>query len=157
MFRCVAGRALRPRLVPQYLQPHIWHRLHPAPPPPKTEPPPKPLTGEPENVTAQQQRRTDWRIVKTLVNNVWPKNDWKNSGHSCIRVWPTHILQAAKCPSPADLFKNIIDTLNMDIAAASTAWTIAGTLVLGYGAARIGSAVFGELLNAVFANIGQSA
>ncbi|KAJ7168631.1 iron-sulfur clusters transporter ATM1 [Mycena filopes] len=128
----------------------------PAPPPSKNEPPPKPLTGEPENVTAQQQRRTDWRIVKTLVKHVWPKNDWKTRG---TVVFGFGLLISSKLLNVQVplIFKNIIDTLNMDVAAASTAWTIAGTLVLGYGAARIGSAVFGELLNAVFANIGQSA
>lgn len=71
------------------------------------------------------------------------------------------------------IFKNIIDSLNLDIASTATAWTIAGSLVLGCtsamlfhvfivlnhldGAARITSAVFAELLNAVFANIGQGA
>lgn len=27
--------------------------------------------------TAAEQRRTDWTIVKRLMVNVWPKNDWK--------------------------------------------------------------------------------
>jgi hypothetical protein len=27
--------------------------------------------------TAAEQRRTDWTIVKRLMINVWPRNDWK--------------------------------------------------------------------------------
>jgi len=27
--------------------------------------------------TNAQQRRTDWRIIKRLMINVWPRNDWK--------------------------------------------------------------------------------
>ncbi|KAJ7471401.1 P-loop containing nucleoside triphosphate hydrolase protein [Mycena galericulata] len=108
------------------------------------------------HVTAQEQRRTDWRIVKTLVKHVWPKHDWKTRG---TVVFGFGLLISSKLLNVQVplIFKNIIDSLNMDVASTSTAWTIAGTMVLGYGAARIGSAVFGELLNAVFANIGQSA
>ena len=32
---------------------------------------------EPTVPTAAEQRRTDWTIVKRLMINVWPKNDWK--------------------------------------------------------------------------------
>ncbi|KAF8626114.1 hypothetical protein AX17_006609 [Amanita inopinata Kibby_2008] len=39
----------------------------------------------------------------------------------------------------------------------STVWVLGGALIVGYGAARIGSTLFSELLNAVFANIGQRA
>ncbi|KZT23112.1 P-loop containing nucleoside triphosphate hydrolase protein [Neolentinus lepideus HHB14362 ss-1] len=55
------------------------------------------------------------------------------------------------------LFKNIIDALNLDIAANSTVWVVCGSMVLGYGAARIGATLFSELLNAVFASVGQRA
>ncbi|KAF8176135.1 P-loop containing nucleoside triphosphate hydrolase protein [Mycena galopus ATCC 62051] len=98
----------------------------------------------------------DWKIVKTLVKHVWPKNDWKTRG---TVVFGFGLLISSKLLNVQVpiIFKHIIDSLNLDIASASTAWTIAGTLVIGYGAARIGSAVLGELLNAVFANIGQSA
>jgi len=72
------------------------------------------------------------------------------------------------------IFKSVIDSLNVDISSASTVFVIAGSLILGCeqlitppkitlmrlpvdGAARIGATLFGELLNAVFANIGQRA
>jgi ABC transporter ATM len=72
------------------------------------------------------------------------------------------------------IFKNVVDSLNVDIHSGSTVWVLAGSLILGCksltcfdlkiklipivdGAARIGATVFGELLNAVFANVGQRA
>lgn len=57
------------------------------------------------------------------------------------------------------LFKSIVDALNVDvdILASSTAWMLAGSLIIGYGAARIGSTLSSELLNAIFAKVGQAA
>ena len=74
------------------------------------------------------------------------------------------------------IFKNVIDALNVDIASGSTVFVVTGSLILGCelgwlslkththvfgwevdGAARVGATLFGELLNAVFANIGQRA
>jgi ATP-binding cassette, subfamily B (MDR/TAP), member 7 len=73
-------------------------------------------------------------------------------------------------------FKNIIDQLNVDFSAVSasgvqaTVLTVAGTAIIGCspsvislwltrvdGLARIGSAVFQELRNAIFANVAQKA
>ena len=48
--------------------------------PPKAEQPksePKPPA---DNPTRAEQRRTDWTIIKRLLTNVWPKNDWKTRG-----------------------------------------------------------------------------
>ena len=48
--------------------------------PPKAEQPksePKPPV---DNPTRAEQRRTDWTIIKKLLTNVWPKNDWKTRG-----------------------------------------------------------------------------
>ncbi|KAJ7111961.1 iron-sulfur clusters transporter ATM1 [Mycena epipterygia] len=141
----------RPRLA-YYPLSRAFQQL--APPPKKEDPPPK--RNETEHVTAKEQRRTDWKIVKTLVKHVWPKNDWKTRGTVLFGFGLLISSKLLNVQVPL-IFKNVIDSLNMDIASTATAWTIAGTLVVGYGAARIGSAVFGELLNAVFANIGQSA
>jgi hypothetical protein len=46
----------------------------PPPPPPATPPPPSP---EP---TLAQQRKSDWAIIKRLLENVWPRGDWKTRG-----------------------------------------------------------------------------
>lgn len=89
------------------------------------------------------------------------------------------ILQLLNVQVPA-LFKSIIDSLNIEMTADSTAWILAGSVIIGCmyltitcvhleiliryfksifadGAARIGATLFTELLNAVFANVGQRA
>lgn len=48
----------------------------PSTSPTSAKPPPTKPTDEPPP-TAAQQRRTDWTIIKRLMVNVWPKNDWK--------------------------------------------------------------------------------
>ncbi|KAJ7074357.1 P-loop containing nucleoside triphosphate hydrolase protein [Mycena amicta] len=122
----------------------------PAPPPKKDAVKPTDIIG---NVSAKEQRQTDWKIVKTLVKHVWPQNDWRTKG---TVIFGFGLLISSKILNVQVpyIFKNVIDSLNMDLAATSTAWTVAGALT---APARIGSSVLAELLNAVFANIGQSA
>jgi ABC transporter ATM len=55
------------------------------------------------------------------------------------------------------LFKETIDSLNITFPADSTVMAIAGTAVIGYGAARLGSMIFQELRNAVFSVVAQRA
>lgn len=48
--------------------------------------------------------------------------------------------------------------MNIDFAAVGgTAWTVAGSMVVAYGATRIGAVLFQELRNAVFASVAQKA
>ncbi|KAF8808646.1 P-loop containing nucleoside triphosphate hydrolase protein [Phlegmacium glaucopus] len=106
--------------------------------------------------TQSEQRRSDWGIIKRLLVNVWPKNDWKTRW---IVLLGFGLLVSSKVLNVQvpQIFKNVVDSLNVDITASSTAWLLAGSLILGYGAARIGATLSSELLNAVFANIGQRA
>jgi ABC transporter ATM len=48
--------------------------------PPKPEQPKSEPKLLPDNPTRAEQRRTDWTIIKRLLTNVWPKNDWKTRG-----------------------------------------------------------------------------
>lgn len=109
-----------------------------------------------DNVTVKEQRRKDWIIVKRLMSHVWPKDDWGTRGRV---VFGFGLLIAGKVLNVQvpQLFKSVIDALNLDVMADSTVWVVAGSLILGYGAARTGATLFGELLNVVFANIGQQA
>jgi len=55
-------------------------RLHPRPSPPlslhfSTSPRLRNQHG-PEHVTAKEQRRKDWMVVRRLIGNVWPEHDW---------------------------------------------------------------------------------
>ncbi|KAK9326283.1 P-loop containing nucleoside triphosphate hydrolase protein [Lipomyces orientalis] len=48
--------------------------------------------------------------------------------------------------------------MNIDfVGYAGTVWTVVGAIIIGYGAARIGSSLFGELRNAIFASVAQKA
>jgi hypothetical protein len=35
---------------------------------------------EVQHLTKAEQRRSDWAIIKQLLANVWPKNDWRTRG-----------------------------------------------------------------------------
>ncbi|KAF4613576.1 hypothetical protein D9613_007429 [Agrocybe pediades] len=113
--------------------------------------PPKPI-----HPTNAEQRRTDWSIIKRLMVNVWPENDWRTR---LTVLGGFGLLVTAKVLNVQvpQIFKNVVDALNVDITSESTVWVLAGSLILGYGAARMGATISGELLNAVFANIGQRA
>ncbi|PFH48386.1 hypothetical protein AMATHDRAFT_42317 [Amanita thiersii Skay4041] len=106
--------------------------------------------------TAAQQRQTDWRIAKRLLENVWPRGDWKTRGTVLFSFTLLIGAKVLNVQVPL-LFKSVVDALNVEMNADSTVWVLAGALVLGYGGARIGATLFSELLNAVFANIGQRA
>ncbi|KIK66870.1 hypothetical protein GYMLUDRAFT_37940 [Collybiopsis luxurians FD-317 M1] len=131
--------------------------------PDKSSQPPQPAPGslnplEPAQVTAAEERKSNWKIIKNLMVNVWPKNDWKTRGTVILGFAFLVSGKVLNVQVPL-LFKQIIDALNipLDPSSSATVWTIAGATILGYGAARIGASVFSELLNAVFANIGQRA
>ncbi|KAH7884336.1 P-loop containing nucleoside triphosphate hydrolase protein [Phlebopus sp. FC_14] len=109
-----------------------------------------------DHVTAQEQRRKDWMVVRNLIGNVWPKDDWATRARVVLGFGLLIGGKVLNVQVP-QIFKNVIDALNLDVSASSTVWVVAGSLILGYGAARIGATLFGELLNAVFANIGQRA
>ncbi|KAG1722225.1 P-loop containing nucleoside triphosphate hydrolase protein [Suillus paluster] len=87
---------------------------------------------------------------------VWPKNDWGTRGRVVLGFGLLIAGKVLNVQVP-QLFKSVIDALNLDAMADSTVWVVAGSLILGYGAARTGATLFGELLNVVFANIGQQA
>ncbi|KAI6155296.1 P-loop containing nucleoside triphosphate hydrolase protein [Pisolithus tinctorius] len=104
----------------------------------------------------REQRRKDWMVVQKLMENVWPKNDWSTRGRVILGFALLISAKVLNVQVP-QLFKHIIDVLNIDVGTQSTVWVVAGSLILGYGAARVGATLFGELLSAVFANIGQRA
>lgn len=55
------------------------------------------------------------------------------------------------------IFKLIVDALNTEPAVGASVMTVAGTVLVGYGAARLGSALFQELRNAIFGRVAQRA
>ena len=108
-----------------------------------------------QTVSNKEQRKADWAIMKEMSRYLWPKDDLGAK----VRVSTAFgLLVGAKLLNVQVpfYFKNIVDSLNIDFAAlGGTAWTIGGSMIIAYGATRIGAAVFQELRNAVFASVAQ--
>ncbi|RJE20657.1 hypothetical protein PHISCL_07000 [Aspergillus sclerotialis] len=115
----------------------------------------------------KQQRKADWAIMKEMAKYLWPKacfhevseliDDWGTK----LRVGTAlSLLVGAKVLNVEVpfYFKSIVDSMNVDFAAlGGTAYTVAGSMILAYGATRIGATLFQELRNAVFASVAQKA
>jgi ABC transporter ATM len=107
--------------------------------------------------TAQEQRKADWAIMKEMSRYLWPKDSLSTKLRVGLAV---SLLVGAKVLNVQVpfYFKSIVDAMNIDIGATGgTAATIAGTMILAYGATRIGATLFQELRNAVFASVAQKA
>ncbi|EOO00606.1 putative iron-sulfur clusters transporter atm1 protein [Phaeoacremonium minimum UCRPA7] len=107
--------------------------------------------------SAQEQRKADWAIIKEMSHYLWPKG----SPGTKLRVGlAVSLLIGAKVLNVQVpfYFKSIVDAMNIDVASVGgTATTVAGAMIIAYGATRIGATVFQELRNAVFASVAQKA
>ncbi|KAL2814850.1 P-loop containing nucleoside triphosphate hydrolase protein [Aspergillus cavernicola] len=105
----------------------------------------------------KEQRKADWAIIKEMAKYLWPKDDWGTK----VRVGTAlSLLVGAKVLNVEVpfYFKSIVDSMNVDFAAVGgTAYTVAGSMIIAYGATRIGATLFQELRNAVFASVAQKA
>ena len=110
-----------------------------------------------QTVSNKEQRRADWAIMREMSRYLWPKDDMGAK----VRVTTAFgLLVGAKVLNVQVpfYFKSIIDSMNIDFAAlGGTAWTVGGAMIVAYGGARIGAALFQELRNAVFASVAQKA
>ncbi|KAI8314050.1 Iron-sulfur clusters transporter [Colletotrichum sp. SAR11_59] len=119
------------------------------------KPPADPLATPEKN--AQEQRKADWAIMKEMSRYLWPKDSLSTKVRVGLAV---SLLIGAKVLNVQVpfYFKSIVDAMNIDFGATGgTAVTIAGSMILAYGATRIGATVFQELRNAVFASVAQKA
>ncbi|CAL1717355.1 unnamed protein product [Somion occarium] len=144
---------------PRSLTAFIFSACRPHPTSSEAAPVKKPtkvLAGDGVHVPRAEQRRNDWNIIKRLAKHIWPENDWSTRGRVLAGFGLLISAKLLNVQVPI-LFKSIIDALNVEMTAESTVFVVAGSLILGYGAARIGTTLFSELLNAVFASVGQRA
>lgn len=136
------------------------HSSHP-PQNPTPDPPNPSSAAQGEALAAEkgQQGMTDWEIIRQLGGYVWPKDNpeyrWRVAGASVLLVGA----KALNVTVPF-IFKYAVDILTADPTGATAAATplvtlMPATLLLGYGAARAGSALCNELRNAVFAKVVQ--
>ncbi|EPS33228.1 hypothetical protein PDE_08190 [Penicillium oxalicum 114-2] len=108
-------------------------------------------------IANKEQRRADWAIMREMAKYLWPKDDWGTK----LRVGTALSLLVGSKILNVEVpfyFKSIVDSMNVDFATlGGTAYTVAGSMIIAYGATRIGATVFQELRNAVFASVAQKA
>jgi len=95
--------------------------------------------------------------MKDLSRYLWPKDSWGDKTRVLLALG---LLVGAKVlnVNVPFYFREIVDSLNVDFAATGgTVTTVAGAMILAYGAARIGAVVSQELRNAVFSSVAQKA
>lgn len=110
-----------------------------------------------KDLSKKEQRQIDFAIMKEMVRYLWPKGEFGTK----VRVATAlSLLVSAKIlnVNVPFYFKSIVDSMNIDfLTVGGTAWTVAGSMIVAYGATRIGATVFTELRNAVFASVAQKA
>lgn len=107
--------------------------------------------------TVQEQRKADWAIMKEMSRYLWPKGEFGTKLRVSLAVALLIGAKVLNVQVPF-YFKSIVDSMNVDVAAlGGTATTVAGAMIVAYGASRIGATVFQELRNAVFASVAQKA
>ena len=100
---------------------------------------------------------SELNMMTSLLTTIWPKD--KPSFKFRV-IFALSLLIASKLLNVEVpfFFKQIIDGMNIDWVNQLGAPAVAvGTMILAYGGARFGAVLFGELRNAVFAGVAQSA
>ncbi|KAF2640009.1 iron-sulfur clusters transporter atm1, mitochondrial precursor [Massarina eburnea CBS 473.64] len=108
-------------------------------------------------VSNKQQRKADWAIMKEMTRYLWPRDNLGTRARVGLSVT---LLVGAKLLNVQVpfYFKSIVDSMNIDfVAVGGTATTVAGAMIVAYGATRIGATLFQEVRNAVFASVAQNA
>ncbi|KAJ2317194.1 Iron-sulfur clusters transporter atm1, mitochondrial, partial [Coemansia sp. RSA 2702] len=97
------------------------------------------------------------KVLLGMFKYVWPRGDWATKSRVVAALVLMLGSKLLNVQVPI-IFKDIVDMLNIDMAATGgTLGTVATAMLIGYGAARLGAAVFQELRNAIFANVQQNA
>ncbi|ANZ77324.1 BA75_04867T0 [Komagataella pastoris] len=97
------------------------------------------------------------KIIKDLMAYLWPKDNLAAKVRVVIAL---SLLVAAKLLNVQVpfFFKSIVDNMNIDWEHnVGTVTSVIGALIIAYGGARFGAVLFGELRNAIFARVAQSA
>ena len=91
-------------------------------------------------------RRNDWKTLRTLLPYLWEHKPRVGAALACLML-----AKGATVATPWFL-KDIVDHLS----TKDVALTLPLVLLLGYGALRLASTLFGELRDAIFAKVTQS-
>ncbi|KAJ3125206.1 Iron-sulfur clusters transporter atm1, mitochondrial [Nowakowskiella sp. JEL0407] len=108
---------------------------------------------------SQTKESSDWEIIRELTRYLWPSNDSKTKIRVVIAV---SLLVSGKLLNVyvPFFFKQVVDSMNAVVPMAepgTSLMVVAGSVLLGYGGARLGATLFSELRNAVFASVAQRA
>ncbi|KAL6454287.1 ATM1 Iron-sulfur clusters transporter ATM1 [Candida maltosa Xu316] len=96
-------------------------------------------------------------MIKSLLKTIWPKN---NLNFKIRVILALSLLIGSKVLNVQVpfFFKQIIDEMNIDWTdQVGIPTTVVLSLIVAYGASRFGAVLFGELRNAIFASVAQSA
>lgn len=104
------------------------------------------------DTTGESAGYSHWKTLKTLGHYLWPKDRFDLKIRVVLAVLFLILAKVLGVYVPF-LLKGAIDALS----AGSKALDLAVSVILAYGAARIISAIFGELRDYIFVNVAQSA
>lgn len=144
----------QPNIYRQFT-PNVWKRFTSTTN--KKVEPPKSTTKANTKLFGQDVSTSEISMLKSLLTTLWPKD--KPSFRFRV-VLALSLLIGSKILNVQVpfFFKSIIDEMNVDWATQlGTVGTVMGSLILAYGGARFGAVLFGELRNAIFASVAQSA
>lgn len=100
-------------------------------------------------------RGENYDILKSFVAHLWPRNSVELRVRTAAAVVMLIVAKVGTVNVPV-LFKMAIDQLNVPETADALA-VVPVALLMGYGVARLGTALFSELRSAVFAKVAQTA
>lgn len=110
-----------------------------------------------DDKTNKEQRKADWAIMKEMAQYLWPKDSFGTRARVGLALTLLVGAKVLNVQIPF-YFKSIVDAMNIDfMSVGGTATTVAGSMIIAYGVTRIGSTLFQELRNAVFASVAQKA
>ncbi|CDK28537.1 unnamed protein product [Kuraishia capsulata CBS 1993] len=100
---------------------------------------------------------SQWKMVLELMAYLWPKNQPAAKFRVVLALAMLIAAKLLNVQVPF-FFKSIVDSTNIDWATEGGVLPAAIiAVILAYGGARFGAVLFGELRNAVFAKVAQSA
>lgn len=117
----------------------------------------KPKTNASSQLFGRDITTSQSSMIKSLLATIWPKN---NTGFKIRVLVALGLLIASKLLNVQVpfFFKSIIDGMNIDWTdQVGIGGTVISALIFAYGGARFGAVLFGELRNAIFAMVAQSA
>jgi ABC-type transport system involved in Fe-S cluster assembly fused permease/ATPase subunit len=109
----------------------------------------------PSTAQTDASTRSDWQTIRTLLPYLWPIGDVKSRLRVVLAMLSMVVAKIAVIYVPI-LYGQAIDSLP-GLAKAGPMAALPLGLILAYGGARVASLAFGELRDAIFASVGQSA